>query len=208
MVGRVRGLASSCVVLAGVFALGATPGLCGSPKPEKIQATYAEGGAVISITLNIYDYTTPSEMQTLSRAFEQGQDQGLAAALSTARAAGNCSITGEPGFDVAFIQAVVTPTGRQITFITNRRLHFDEARARTEPEPFDLLVGQFDINDADNTKSTGFIFPASRLMIDSQGELHYDLAGNPWSLVDILDSNGDPALALRQAPDAISRSSQ
>src|SRR5665213_1696343 len=112
IVDRVRGLGASCFVLAGVLVLGAIPGLCGSPKPERIQATYAQGGVVISVTLNIYDYTTSSELLTLSRAFEEGQDQGLVAALSTAKAAGNCSITGEPGFDVAFIQTVVTPTGR------------------------------------------------------------------------------------------------
>ena len=208
VVGRVCGLGSSCLLLTGVLALGTTFGLCSSPKPERIQAAYAQGGVVISVTLNIYDYTTPSEMLTLSQAFEEGQDQGLVAALSMAKAAGNCSITGEPGFDVAFIQMVVTPTGRQITFITNRSLQSDEVKSRTEPEPFDLMVGQFDINDADNTKSTGFIYPASRLVIDGQGGVHYDLAGSPWSLVNILDSNGAPALALRQASDVISRTSQ
>jgi hypothetical protein len=64
------------------------------------------------------------------------------------------------------------------------------------------MVGQFDINDTDNTKSTGFLYPASRLVMDEQGEFHYDLAGIPWSLVNVLDSNWAPALAEREAPDA------
>ncbi len=63
-----------------------------------------------------------------------------------------------------------------------------------DSQSFDLMVGQFDINDTDNTKSTGFLYPASKLVIDEQGEFHYDLAGSPWSLVNVLDSNWAPAL--------------
>ena len=64
------------------------------------------------------------------------------------------------------------------------------------------MVGQFDMNDTDNTKSTGFLYPASKLAMDEQGEFHYDLAGTPWSLVNVLDSNWAPALAEREAPKA------
>ena len=64
------------------------------------------------------------------------------------------------------------------------------------------MVGQFEINDTDNTKSTGFLYLASRLVVDEQGAFHYDLAGSPWSLVNVLDSNWAPAPPARQAPDA------
>jgi hypothetical protein len=63
------------------------------------------------------------------------------------------------------------------------------------------MVGQFEINDTDNTKSTGFLYLASRLVVDEQGAFHYDLAGSPWSLVNVLDSNWASAQAARQAPD-------
>jgi hypothetical protein len=53
-----------------------------------------------------------------------------------------------------------------------------------------LVVGQFDLNDTDPTKSTGLLYPASKLVINQQGAFHYDLAGSPWSLVDVLDSEG------------------
>jgi hypothetical protein len=63
------------------------------------------------------------------------------------------------------------------------------------------MVGEFDINDTDNTKSTGFLYPATRLVVNEQGESRYDLAGIPWSLVKVLDSNWAPALAEREPPD-------
>jgi hypothetical protein len=110
-------------------------------------------------------------------------------------------MSGNLSFDVAFIQMVVTPTGRQITFITIRPLQSDEVDANSESRSFDLMVGQFDMNDTDNAKSTGFLYPASRLVIDEQGEFHYDLAGNPWSLMNVLDSNWAPALAERVVSD-------
>jgi hypothetical protein len=193
-------LGSSNLLLVGLLVLGATPG--SSSGSEKIQATYTQEGNVVSVTLVIYGYTTPSEKQILSLAFEEGHDQGLVAALSKSKAAGLCSITGDLSFDVAFIQMVLTPTGRQITFITSRPLRSDEVNPDSESQSFDLMVGQFDMNDTDNTKSTGFLYPASRLVIDEQGVFHYDLAGGSWSLVNVLDSNWTPALAERDAPEA------
>jgi len=197
-----RKLGSSSLLLASLFAVGITPGFSSSPGPEKIQATYAKDGNVVRVTLTVYNYTTSADLQVLSLAFQRGHDRELAAVLSKTKAAGLCSITGDLSLDVAFIQMVMTPTGREITFIANRPLQPDEVNANSDSQSFDLMVGQFDINDTDNTKSTGFLYPASRLVMDEQGEFHYDLAGSSWTLVNVLDSNWAPVLAGRKAPDA------
>jgi hypothetical protein len=93
---------------------------------------------------------------------------------------------------------VVTPTGRKITFITSRPHPLDEIEAGAQSQSFDLAIGQFDLNDTDNTKNTGFLYPASKLVIDKQGVFRYDLAGNPWPLANVLDSKAasDETLAL------------
>jgi hypothetical protein len=157
---------------------------------------------VVHVTLIVYNYTTAADLQVLSLAFQRGHDRELAAVLSKTKAAGHCSITGDLSFDVAFIQMVVTPAGRQITFIANRPLQPDEVNPSSDSESFDLLIGQLDMNDTENTKSTGFLYRASRLVIDEQGEFHYDLAASPWSMVNVLDSNWTPALAAHEAPAA------
>jgi hypothetical protein len=64
------------------------------------------------------------------------------------------------------------------------------------------------LNDTDNTRSTGFLYPASKLVLDDQGVFHYDLAASPWSLANILDSNWAPALAEDRTRDAILPASQ
>jgi hypothetical protein len=200
-----RKLGSFSLLPTALLALAVTPAFSSSPGSEKIQATYTKDGNVVRVTLIVYNYTTSADLQALSLAFQRGHDRELATALSKTKAAGLCSITGGLSFDVAFIQMVVTPTGRQITFIANRPLQPDEVNPSSDSQSFDLLVGQLDMNDTDNTKSTGFLYRASRLVIDEQGEFHYDLAGSPWSMVNVLDSNWAPVLAGHEAPAAPSQ---
>ena len=178
------------LMLAGTFTLATAPGFASSSNTETIQATYSQAGNTVSVTLVVFNYSTPSDLQILSQAYQDGQDQGLATALSRTQPAGRCLITGTLTYDVAFIQMVQTPTGRRITFITNRPHRFDELDPPLPSGSFDLAVGEFDLNDTDRAKSTGFLYPASKLVIDAQGEFHYNLAGDPWSLVNVLDSQG------------------
>jgi hypothetical protein len=174
--------------MAGIFTLATALGFAATPGPETIQATYSQGGNATGITLIVYSYSTPTELHVLSQAFEKGQDRELAIALSRTRAVGRCEIAGGVGYDVAFIQVVLTPTGRQVTFITSRPHPSDDSEPPATPLTFDLTVGQFDLNEIDPTKSTGFLFPASKLVVDEKGAFHYDLAGVPWALVNILYS--------------------
>jgi hypothetical protein len=183
----------SILVPLSIFTLATTLAFAGSTTFETIQATYVLGGNTVSVTLVVYNYSTPLDLQVLSQAFQEGQDRGLATALSKTKAVGQCSITGARSYDVAFIQLVPTPTGRRITFITSRPHPLDEADPPAQVQTFDLAVGQFDLNDADPARSTGFLFPASKLVIDQQGAFHYDLAGNPWALENVLDLRGTTA---------------
>lgn len=196
----VRNAGISNLLLGGTLALGATLAATPGLTAETIQANYAATGNMVTVTLTIDSYSSALDLQTLSQAYQEGQDQRLVAALSRTKAVGHCSIAGALGYDIAFIQTVVTPTGRRITFITNRPLQQGEAKqdsASPDPSPaYDLAVGQFDLNDTDPGKSTGFLFPASKLVLDKLGEFHYDLAGNPWSLMNVFDSRTAPAEIL------------
>ena len=195
-----RKLGFSSLLLVGTLTLGAIQGFSASPNSETIQATYAQADNMISVMLTIDGYSAPSDLQSLSQAFTEGQDRALVIALSKTKAVGHCSINGALSYDIAFIQMVVTPTGRKITFITNRPLQIGEVKSDTSSQSFDLAVGQFNLNDTDNTKSTGFLYPASKLVIDEKGEFHYDLTGAPWSLIDIHDSRAASGEALAQGP--------
>ena len=181
-------------LLAGVLIVGSTPGFSRGPRPETIEAsatgTGTQLGAVVGVTLNIYDFSTPADKQVLVQAFEKGQNQGLATALSRMRAVGHVEITGTLGYDCSYIAVIPTPTGRKIRFVTNRQIRFGEAWTDSQTMSFNLTAGEFDLDATDKSKDTGVLFPAAQLIIDKQGQLQLDLNQNAWKLVDVLDWPG------------------
>lgn len=168
------------------------------PKAETIGATAmgtgTQLGAVISISVEIYEYSSPESRQMLVEAFTKGQNQGLVNALTKMPAVGHISITGTLGYDLAYVHMIPTPTGRKIRFVTNRLLRFGEVWADSQSTAFNLTGGEFDLNDTDKKKSSGVLFPAAQLVIDKEGQLQIELRENAWKLNDILDWKGTPGV--------------
>jgi hypothetical protein len=185
-------------MLAGLLILASTLAFSRGPKSETIEAsafgTGTQMGQEIGITLDIYGFSTPEDRQILVDSFTKGQNQGLVNALSRMKAVGHCSITGTLGYDVSYIRATNTPTGRKIVFVTNRQIRFGEAFFDTQSQNFNLTAGEFELNDTDKSKSTGTVYPSAQLIIDKQGQLQFDLSQNPWRLVDVLDWAGTPGV--------------
>jgi hypothetical protein len=75
-------------------------------------------------------------------------------------------------------------------FVTNRQIRFGEAFFDTQSQSFNLTAGVLELNDQDKSKSTGSLYPAAQLIMDSQGQLQLDLTQNAWRLSDILDWAG------------------
>lgn len=188
------------IVLTSVLLLlAAFPGLPDDrTKPETIDATAmgtsTQSGAVIGVTVIIYNYSTPEDREVLVQAFTKGQNQGLVNALTKMRAVGRISITGTLGYDLSYIKVFPTPTGRKIRFITNRQLRYGELYWDTQSTAYNLTAGELDLNDSDKSKSTGVLYPAAFLEVDKEGQLQIQLRENPWKLVDIIDWRGTPGV--------------
>ena len=167
-------------------------------KNETIEATAmgtgTQLGSIVNVSLEIYQYSTPEDRQTLIQAFEKGQNQGLVNALGRMKVVGHCSITGTLGYDVAYIRMIPTPSGRKIRFVTNRLLRFGEVYWDTQSTAFNLTAGEFDLNEQDKKKSAGVLFPMAQLAIDKEGQLQIELNQNAWKLVDVLDWKGTPGV--------------
>jgi hypothetical protein len=185
-------------LVSGLIALAVFPALSARVKDETIEAsamgTGTQMGQMIGISVEIYDFSTPADRQTLVDAFNKGQNQGLVNALTKMKAVGHISITGTLGYDLAFIRMIPTPTGRKIRFVTNRQLTFGEVWADSQSTAYNLTAGEFDLNDTDKSKSTGVLYPAAKIVIDKQGQLQIDLDQNAWKLVDVLDWKGTPGV--------------
>ena len=176
-----------CIVLVATL----TMAVFAAAQVETIDAT-ARGtstqmGSNFSIKVIISQFSTPEDRETLKEAFLKGANKGLTDALSKMKGAGRIQIPGTVGYELAYADTIPTPTGRKIRFVTNRRITFQEAARNTRSTAYTLTAGEIDINDQDKNKSTGVLYPAAQLIINSDGELQLELLRNPWQLVNIID---------------------
>jgi hypothetical protein len=100
---------------------------------------------------------------------------------------GRISIPGTLGFDLSYIREILTPTGRTIRFVTNRKIAFGESYWSTQSKSFNLTAGEINLNDKDKSKSDGVIFPAAQLIINKEGELQFELNQNAWRLANVIE---------------------
>jgi len=185
------GRTSSCFAVLTILTIVLTFPVLAAGQVERIDAT-ARGtstqmGRIISIKLIISKFSTPEDRQVLVDAFKKGQSQGLSDALSKMKSSGRIQIPGTVGYDLAYVVAVPTETGRKIRFITNRKIAFAEAAWNTRSRAFDLTAGEVNINDQDAKQSSGTLLPAAQITINKDGEVQFNLFQNPWNLTNIID---------------------
>ena len=163
-------------------------------KPETIDATAmgtsTQLGKTVSVKITILKYSTQEDKQAFIEAYKKGQNKGLVDALEKAPSVGSIAITGTVGNQLAYISVTKTETGSRIRFAANRWIRFGEAYRNTPSTAFNLTAGEININDADNKKSEGVLYPASQLIVNKDGQLEFQLRKNPWKLVNIIDWNG------------------
>ena len=160
-------------------------------KTEIIDATAmgtsTQLGQNVSVKVTIYEFSTEDDRAILIEAFKQGKQQGLVNALTKMKAVGRIAITGTLGYDLSFIRLIPTSTGRKIRFITNRHLLFGEVYSNTRSRDYELSGGEIEINDTDKDKSEGILYPATKLVINKEGQVEFQLYKNPWKLINIID---------------------
>src|SRR3974390_168275 len=150
------------------------------------QGTSTQLGKNISIKLIITSYSTAADKKTLDDAFAKGQNQGLVDALQNMKSAGRIQIPGTLGYDLAYVREIPTPTGRKIRFVTNRKISFGEAYRNSQSQAYNLTGGEINIDDTDNKKSAGVLYPAAQLVINKEGDLQIGVRKNPRKLNNII----------------------
>lgn len=148
--------------------------------------TSTQLGKNVSVKLIIERWSTKEEQQTLTQAFQKGQNQGLYDALEKMKPVGRIQIPGTLGYALAYTASVPTSTGRTVRFVTNRKIAFQEAYRNTPSQAYNLTGGQINIDEQDKSKSAGVLYPAAQLVINKEGELQLELRKNPWRLTNII----------------------
>ena len=189
---RILKLATGVGLLTGLLMIGSTSGFAQRGN-QTIDAqafgTSTQLGRNVGVKLIIYEFSTPEDRDILAQALQQGQNDGLVNALSNMKSVGRIQIPGTLGFDVSYIREILTPTGRKIRFVTNRKIAFGEAYWNTRAKSFDLTAGEFNIDNQNRSKSDGVLYPAAQLVINKDGELEFNLNQNAWRLGNIIEWN-------------------
>jgi len=190
---KIQNFANGISLLIGLLMIATVPGFAQRGVTETIDATAfgtsTQLGRNFGVKIIIYEFSNPEDRDILVQAYQQGQNDGLVNALEKMRSVGRITIPGTIGFDLSFIREIVTPTGRTIRFVTNRKIAFGESYWSTQTKSFNLTAGEITINDKDKSKSGGVLFPAAQLIVNQDGELQWELNQNAWKLVNIIEWN-------------------
>ncbi len=190
---KILNVATGIRLLVALLTIACVPGFGQRGSTETIDATAfgtsTQMGRNFGVKIIIYEFSSPEDRDILVQAFQKGQNDGLVNALEKMKSVGRITIPGTLGFDLSFIREIVTPTGRTIRFVTNRKIAFGESYWNTQTKSFNLTAGEININDKDKSKSDGVLFPAAQLIVNKEGELQWELNQNSWRLTNILEWN-------------------
>ncbi len=178
-------------LLLGLFMLAHVSAFGQRGSTETIDATAfgtsTQLGRNFGVKIIIYEFSSPEDRDILVQAFQQGQNDGLVNALEKMKSVGRITIPGTLGFDLSYIREILTPTGRTIRFVTNRKIAFGESYWNTQTKSFNLTAGEINLNDNDKSKSEGVLFPATQLIVNKEGELQFELNQNAWKLTNVIE---------------------
>jgi hypothetical protein len=188
---RILNFANGISFLIGVLMIASVPCLGQRGSTETIDATAfgtsTQLGRNFGVKIIIYEFSSPDDRDILVQAFTKGQNDGLVNALEKMKSVGRIQIPGTLGFDLSFIREILTPTGRTIRFVTNRKIAFGEAYWDTQSKSFNLTAGEINLNDNEKSKSDGVLFPAAQLIVNKEGELQFELNQNAWRLTNVIE---------------------
>ena len=188
---RILQSVNGTLLLLALSMMASVPGFGQRGKTETLDATAfgtsTQLGKNFGVKIIIYEFSSPEDRQALLDAFQHGQNDGLVNALEKMKSVGRIQIPGTVGYDLSFIREILTPTGRTIRFVTNRKIAFGESYWSTQTKSFNLTAGEIQLNDKDKSKSEGVLFPAAQLIVNKEGELQFELNQNSWKLVNVIE---------------------
>ncbi len=178
----------SILLTLALLVVSQNPATAGQESIVTIQAramgTNQQMGRIVSVTIHIFDYSTPDDQKALIEAFKSGQSQGLYNALTKMPSKGRIAITGTLGYDVKYVRAIQAPAGRLIRMITDRAIKFGENWYDTRTMDYNLTMVEFSIPGG-KAEPQGTLLPACMFTLDNNKQVTVEAYKNPWKLTNI-----------------------
>src|SRR5437660_12004986 len=122
---KILNVATGIRLLVGLLLVACAPGFGQRGSTETIDATAfgtsTQMGRNFGVKIIIYEFSSPEDRDILVQAFQKGQNDGLVNALEKMKSVGRITTPCTLGFDLSVISEIVSPSGRSILVVTNRR---------------------------------------------------------------------------------------
>jgi len=164
----------------------------GAQEREVIQAnafgTQLASGRVFGITIHIESYSTPEDQKALIEAFQKGGNDALADRVSKMKARGRVAITGQVGYQIAYIRNIPGKDGRTIRLMTDRPINIGETFGYQRSTEYNLTLMEIHINE-DPKKSKGTLVIGGKFKVDKKtNQIIFETYRNtPWRLENIME---------------------
>lgn len=162
-------------------------------KSETIQAqafgTTTMAGRNFGVTINIESYSTPADQKVLIEAFQRGGHDELVKVLRKLKSRGRVGITGDVGYQIAYVRNIPTSTGRTVRIITDRPINIGEAMYNSRSMDYDLSMVEVHLNDKDKDNSTGNLVVGGRFRVNKKTkQIEFETyEATPWRLAGIIE---------------------
>jgi hypothetical protein len=159
-------------------------------KPMKVQCsaqgTSTQSGSLGTITIQIDEYSSQQERETLVQAFKESGTEGMTAVLKKLPQKGFISIAGQKDtYQLKFVRVLPGSTAsiRKIRLVTDRPTTIGESMAHTRSLDYSVLAVEFTLDMSKMGKSTGTLLPAIELVADKKtNEITIKSYQFPWKL--------------------------
>ena len=164
----------------------------GAQEREVIQAqafgTQLATGRTFGITIHIESYSTPEDQKALIEAFQKGGNDALANKVSKMPAKGRVAITGQVGYQIAYIRNIPRKGGRTIRLMTDRPINIGETFGYQRSAEYNLTLMEIHISE-NPKKSKGTLVIGGKFMVDKKtNQIIFETYRNtPWRLENIME---------------------
>ena len=150
--------------------------------------TSTQSGKIANVNINIEQYSTAEDRNSLISAFQKSGQEGMVKVLEDMRPKGRIRFaSGGVGNDIKYIIELPSSKGRKLRLVTDRTLAFGELYQGTRSR--DYTVGAIDLELTPDGKGSGTVLPACKLTVNKKTQqVDIETYQNPWKLSNFIVS--------------------
>ena len=150
--------------------------------------TSTQSGKIANVTIQIEQYSTPEDRNSLISAFQKSGQEGMVKVLEDMKPKGRIRFaSGGVGNDIKYIIELPSTKGRKLRLVTDRTLAFGELYQGTRSR--DYTVGAIDLELTPDGKGSGTVLPAVKLTVNKKKQqVDIETYQNPWKLSNFIVS--------------------